>query len=183
MPSAMVNILALLAAVLWMWGCSSAENQGESVPPPSIPRTPASVFELKDTAGNLLSSSQLTGKWVVVNIWATWSPHSAREIPELIQLHRKWENGDAVVIGLAVDERGEEEVKPFLQRMGVNYPVACVDMPTIRRLFGEIDAIPTTFIIDPTWRLANRHTGYTGGRMLENEIKIFKKEAAEAGTQ
>jgi peroxiredoxin len=178
-----------IAVVFGLMSCGSkpaakdqAAEEKIQVPPPSIPRSPAPNFEWKDIDGNLISSAQLQGVWTVVHIWTTWSPQSVKEVSELVQLQNKFGKGDLHVLGISLDEK-EDDVRSFLKKNEINYPIIFMSMDTLEQYFGEIDAIPTTFLISPKWELANRHTGYVGGRLLAAELESLSSEKQNEPTK
>lgn len=156
----------ILIFALCLTACSRVAN----LPAPSIKKTPAPEFKLQNLSGDFVSCDEFKGKWVVLNIWATWCPPCTREIPDFIDLQEKLRKKNVQFVGISVDDGGIDVVKSFVQRNNINYPILLTDMDTIRTLFGSIDAIPTTFIISPDWYLINKHTGLLTYEALKNEI-------------
>ena len=127
-------------------------------------------WELKDLDGKTVRSSDFKGKVVVLDFWATWCGPCRAEIPNFVALRKKYAPEGLVVIGASVDEGGASTVKPFTQKLGVNYPVVLVDKK-LQQAFGGIEAIPTTFIIDRTGRVVKKHSGFANKDEFEQEIK------------
>lgn len=140
------------------------------IPPPSIERTPAPEFRLQNLQGDTIEANAFHGQWIVLNIWATWCPPCTREIPDFIRLQEKLADRGVQFIGISVDDGGLAVVQSFAQRNAINYPILMANMEMIRTLFGSIDAIPTTFIIDPDWYLVNKHTGLLTYDALKDEL-------------
>ncbi len=65
---------------------------------------------------------------------------------------------------------GAATVKPFTQKLGVNYPVVLAD-EKVQQAIGGIEAIPTTFIIDSPGRVVKKHSGFANKDEFEQEIK------------
>jgi peroxiredoxin len=127
-------------------------------------------WSLKDADGKMVHSTDFKGKVVILDFWATWCGPCRAEIPNFIVLQRQYEKQGLVVVGLSVDEDGAHVVKPFAQRLGMNYPVVLADKKT-QDAFGGIEAVPTTFIIDRKGRIAKEHMGFADKDEFENEIK------------
>lgn len=75
-----------------------------------------------------------------------------------------------MVVGASVDAGGAATIKPFTQKLGVNYPMVLAD-EKMEQSFGGIEAIPTTFIIDRAGRVVKTHFGFASKDEFEREIK------------
>ncbi|MGI8436303.1 MAG: TlpA disulfide reductase family protein [Chthoniobacterales bacterium] len=127
-------------------------------------------WELKNLEGKPVKLSDFKGKVVVLNFWATWCPPCRREIPDLVALQKQYAGKGLVIVGVAMDEGGPATVKPFVEKMGINYPVVMGDQKTAAA-YGGIEVIPTTFIIDKTGRIAAVRQGGADRAAFEEEIK------------
>ncbi len=132
----------------------------------------AAGFDLKDTAGQPQRLADLKGKWVVVNFWATWCAPCVKEIPDIAAFAK--EQGDKVrVIGVALDwdESGNQsaadqaKVKAFAKKVGITYPLV-LGTDASEKTFGHLKGMPTTFVYDPTGKLAFQKTGTVSKEML-----------------
>jgi thiol-disulfide isomerase/thioredoxin len=81
----------------------------------------ASSFSLTDTQGRAHTLESHHGKWVLVNLWATWCAPCLAEMPELEALSKS--RADVVVLGLAVDGQNATRVTRFAEKLGVTYPI------------------------------------------------------------
>lgn len=105
----------------------------------------AASFTLTDTAGATHALADYRGKWVVVNVWASWCAPCLAEMPELEALSRG--RVDVVVLGLAADGVDASRVNQFAHRLGVSYPVIAGDDKALRQF--RLRAFPTTVVYDP----------------------------------
>ena len=119
---------------------------------------PAPSWKLVSLDGNEVGSEALKGKVVVVDFWATWCGPCVHEIPGYVAMQKKYADRGLVIVGLSVDRKGEAAVRPFAKRMDVNYPLAIVT-PEVIAAFGELEAIPTTYLIDREGRIRHKKTG------------------------
>jgi thiol-disulfide isomerase/thioredoxin len=135
----------------------------------------APVFSFTTLEGEVIRSQDLAGRVVVVNFWATWCPPCRVEIPALQRLHEARAEDGVVVLGVATDVEGRRAVAPFVADREVTYAIGLAT-PEIRRAFGGITALPTTFIIGRDGVIHHRVFGFFAppamhaavGRLLED---------------
>lgn len=123
-------------------------------------------FTLKEVNGKSLTLSDLRGKVVVLNIWATWCPPCRKEIPDFIDLQKELGSKGLQIIGVSVDQQGMSVVKPFVKQHGMNYPVM-VDNGIVSQEYGPIKYVPTTFVIDREGYIQ----GYAPGMLTKDILK------------
>jgi peroxiredoxin len=124
-------------------------------------------FSMKDLKGQTHRLTDYRGKWVLVNFWATWCPPCQQETPELVALHNAHQAKDLVVLGVALDSR-KKDVEKFVTKYQVSYTMGVGDYKMAAQL-GEVEALPTTFLIDPTGKLV----GFQEGMITRSAIESF----------
>ena len=108
------------------------------------------------------------GKWVVVNFWATWCPPCLKEMPELSALDAMREHIE--VIGLAYEDIAAADLKAFLAKRPVVYPIAIIDITNPPKDFDTPSGLPVTYLMAPDGRVAKRFVGPVTARQLEAAI-------------
>ncbi|HEX4380001.1 MAG TPA: TlpA disulfide reductase family protein, partial [Candidatus Acidoferrum sp.] len=126
-------------------------------------------FKLDGIDGKPLSLSASHGKVILLNFWATWCGPCRAEIPDLIELQKKYAD-KLQIIGLDVDDDDSTEVKQFVEKFGINYPVAMVTNE-IRIQYGGVAALPTSFVLDSEGRVVQKHEGLRNPLLYEYEIR------------
>lgn len=139
---------------------------------PTVGRQMAPDFTLNDASGNPVKLSDFRGKVVLLNFWATWCPPCKIEIPWFDEFQRTYGDRGFVVLGVSMDEDGWKSVKPYIDNQKIGYRMM-VGNDDIALLYGGLEAVPTTLIIDRSGRIAATHTGLTGKQVLETEVKAI----------
>jgi thiol-disulfide isomerase/thioredoxin len=119
---------------------------------------PAPGWELKDVDGKPVNFSQFKGKVVVLDFWATWCGPCRSEIPGYVMLQEKYQDKGLVIIGVSLDQDGPEVVKKFIGDFRVNYPIVLADEKIVHA-YGDVEYLPTTFIIDRTGKIREEKIG------------------------
>lgn len=132
----------------------------------------AQGFVFKDMQGQAQRLSDYRGKWVLVNFWATWCPPCLAEVPDLVELHEAHRKSDLVVIGVAL-ESSEKSVKQFIDKKHVSYPIVVGDYDLAAQV-GEVEALPTSYLFDPTGKLVSYQEGMVTRSSIESYIKNKK---------
>jgi peroxiredoxin len=124
--------------VLFLTGCYN------SAPPPMIGK-PAPQFTVQDS-DRTVSLSDLKGKVVVLNFWATWCPPCVEEMPSLIQMQQRMENKGVIVLAVSVDD-DQSNYQKFLRDNRVNLLTVRDADQKSNNLYGTFK-FPETYIID-----------------------------------
>ena len=151
-----------------MTGCTKQRAPESKVKPDSA-RQQAPEFALKDADGRTVTLADYKGKVVLLNFWATWCGPCKIEIPWFADFEQKYKDRGFAVLGVAMDEEGWEVVKPYLAESKVNYRVI-LGNDTVAGLYGGVESLPTTFVLDRDGKIASTHVGLVSKSDYENEI-------------
>lgn len=132
-------------------------------------------FDLQDVAtGKTVRLSDYRGKAVLLNFWATWCPPCKVEIPWFVDLQKQYAKDGLVVLGVAMDDAGKDEIAKFASDMGINYPVL-LGTERVGDEYGGVEALPTSFYIGRDGRIVSRSFGLRSHGEVEDEIKAALK--------
>lgn len=120
-----------------------------------LPAKPS--LSIKTLDGKTFTLAEHKGNWVIVNFWATWCSPCIKELPELSNFVKTHSNVRA--IGLAYEDTEAAEIKAFLQKHPVSYPIAQVDTFEPPADFETPRGLPMTVIIAPDGSVAKKFTG------------------------
>jgi peroxiredoxin len=107
-------------------------------------------FALKDLSGKTWTFSELRGKVVLVNFWATWCPPCRKEMPDLEAIYRRFESKGFVVLGISDEESAK--VEPFIRERKVSFPVLLDPGRKVNEMF-VVEGIPKSFVYDREGKL------------------------------
>lgn len=93
-----------------------------------------------------LRLTDLRGKRVVLNFWATWCPPCRREIPHFVRLSQEVPAEELVILGLSDEE--PHRLVPFVRQQGIRYMVASIKNLDLPSPYRDVQSIPTTFFVD-----------------------------------
>jgi cytochrome c biogenesis protein CcmG, thiol:disulfide interchange protein DsbE len=135
-------------------------------------------FQLNDLDGKPVSLAAAKGKIVILNFWATWCGPCRAEVPDLVELQKRYAD-KLEIIALATDEDDPDEVRRFVLQSGINYRVAMTSEEVLRN-YGGIAALPTSFVIDPQGRIVQKHVGLNDPTIYELEVRAMLGEPVDA---
>ena len=150
---------------------------GLTTDPRAIPSTltgkPAPDFSLTLFDGRSVRLSDYRGKVVFLNFWASWCPPCRAEIPDFVDLYKKYHAKGLEIIGLSVDQSAEPVVD-FVKEFAVNYPIVMA-APDVIKAYGDIKGIPTSFILDAKGNILARYVGFRPRDVFEKDIRTALK--------
>ena len=138
-----------------------------AAPAPEV-GAPAPDFTLETVDGESLRLSDLRGKVVAVNFWATWCAPCRLEMPDLQERAERFPDRLAV-IGVNFAETAEE-VDAFRREVGVDFPLLLDPEADVQRLYRVL-GYPTTFFIDEEGTIRFQHVGLMSGGQLDEYLQ------------
>lgn len=131
---------------------------------------PAPEFSLKDASGTEKKLSDFRGSVVIIDFWATWCPPCREEIPHFVELYNQYKAQGLEIIGVSMDQSPERVIPGFIEKNKINYTILFGE-EKVYDLYGGINAIPTTFIVDKEGNLVRKYVGYREKGVFEQDIK------------
>ena len=169
-PLALV-VVAVVAAAMLYFGFHMARRAGGPEPPQLLGKsTVAPDFTLETLDGKNMRLSDLRGKAVLLNFWATWCGPCKIETPWLVELQKQYGSQGLQVVGVAMDDSGKDDIEKFAKDMGVNYPVL-LGKEAVGDAYGGVPALPESFFIGRNGKIVDRIIGLKGRGEIEDAIK------------
>lgn len=143
-------ILLLLLFVFVLVGCKPSETW-------------------QDNQGKKYSSSVFSGKWVIINYWASWCVNCKEETQSFNEFFQQKKN-NVLIFGVNYDNLQGADLASAVKDFGIQYPVL---LSSPAKLFGleNVDVVPVTFIINPQGKVVKKLLGPQTKEALQDEIK------------
>jgi thiol-disulfide isomerase/thioredoxin len=183
--------ISLTLSLLLMAGCvnsptlvsqnSANTPQGNRAPRSAYPMPPVSAsadssqygFTLLD--GRRMKMADYAGKVLVLDFWATYCPPCREEIPQLIELQRRYGAEGLSIVGLNVGGADDRpKVPEFVRDYRIQYTLGYPDTELVNLYLGNNDVIPQTIVFDRKGQLVKHFVGYDSTLHAELEQAIQK---------
>ncbi len=117
----------------------------------------APEFQITDFSGRSLNNTNMLGKVVFVDFWATWCNPCRRELPEFQAFYELYKKDQRVVFVAASTDQEKQKVQPYIDEMKFTFPVAFAEDTATK--FG-VEGIPSLFIIGPQGKIRYKIVGF-----------------------
>ncbi|MFM1652768.1 thiol-disulfide oxidoreductase ResA [Brevibacillus sp. B_LB10_24] len=158
-----VLLVALVFAIYSSYAKSGEVGVGDAAP----------NFSLKQLDGTPMKLSDLQGKAVLLNFWASWCDPCKAEMPDLEKEYGKWKDKGLVVVGVNIGET-PLIVNQFVEPRGLTFPILLDAKNEITKLYN-IGPIPTSFFIDANGKVVDKVVGQMNEAIIESKVaKILR---------
>ncbi|HUO16786.1 MAG TPA: redoxin domain-containing protein [Verrucomicrobiae bacterium] len=173
-PLVLVVVAVVVAGMLYFGfhaaRRSSSETSDNSFSGGPSLLKPAPDFTLQSLTGSNLRLSDLRGKAVLLNFWATWCGPCKIEMPWFVELQDEYGSQGLQIVGVAMDDSSKEDIAKFAKEMGVNYPVL-LGKEAVGDEYGGVPALPESFFIGRDGKIVDKIIGLKGKAEIEDAIK------------
>jgi peroxiredoxin len=188
-----LGLLAVILGGLWYWDqrgegandafgtveLPAAKNPTGQSPAAEVGRA-APDFLLETPDGGTLRLSDLQGRPVLVNFWASWCAPCRQEMPELVRAYERHRDAGLEIVGINLQEP-DQRVLDFAEEFGIEFPLVIDrdgELSDVWRLGGPIQGIPTSYFIDATGVIRAEHYGPMTEELLEERLALVLPEEA-----
>lgn len=145
-----------------------AKNVGETAP----------EFTGKSFSGNEIKLADFQNKVIILDFWASWCGPCRKEMPFLIELHKKYKDKDFEILAINIDEK-ESKAQKFLKKLETqpNFPIIWDKNSKISPMY-DLETMPTTYLIDKKGNIIFIHKGFKDSYKEDfyKEIEILLNE-------
>ena len=169
--------LILIAVIVLVGGSVYLVSTSSSRPPSEWVKSVvvgdlAPDFQLEDTKGNKVTLSDLRGKVVLVNFWATWCPPCIEEMPSMERLNEVIAGDDFVLLAINTEENGPGIVPAFLEKNPYTFSILYDNKGVVQKRYG-VFKFPESFIIQKDGTVVEKIIGPLDWSSLKT-ITYFK---------
>ena len=154
---ALIVIIVLVGAAVYLVSTSSSRPPSEMVKSVVVGDV-APDFQLEDTKGNKITLSDLRGKIVMVNFWATWCPPCIEEMPSMERLHEAMSSDDFVMLAINTEANGPSVGAAFLEKTPYTFPILYDDKGVVQKRYG-VFKFPESFIVGKDGKVVEKIIG------------------------
>jgi peroxiredoxin len=133
-------------------------------------KKPAPDFTLKSLKGSNLKLSEFRGDVVLINFWASWCGPCREEMPILNDLYLKYRDMGFTLLGVNVEENSTKAVN-MVRELKVVFPVLFDTKNKVSKLY-DVQAMPSTVIVDRDGNIRYSHRGYVPGTEDEYQRQV-----------
>ena len=188
-PGALRNVIGTvlvgvgIAVAVWMFGPTGAiTSQSISVTvaattdPPKVGK-PAPDLELALIDGTKVRLSDLKGKPVWINFWATWCPPCRAENPDIEEVYNEHKDADGLMILAPAIGEGRDTVAGYMERTDLHYPVG-TDPTTQIAANYRVLGIPTHVFVDREGIIRDMRVGAMSKKTMEKKVALISESPA-----
>lgn len=182
MKKIIIVVFILVFVSLVFTGCTTTQsnnptNNQNTNNTTNSTREIAPDFSWKDANGKVVKLSDLKGKVVLIDFWATWCGPCRMTIPHVEAIYEKYKGKGVEVLGVNLDQGNIEKVQQFIKDYGMKYLIIADPNSKVGSLYG-VNSIPRFFIVDKNGRIAKVIVGYQDnlGDVISKEIDALLKE-------
>jgi len=161
-------VVALVATVLAACGAQSVNNV----------QKPAPAVTFVTIKGEQVAINDLRGKVVLVNFWATDCAVCLKEMPQLVETHKKFQARGFETVAVAMRHDPPIRVVDYSEKNKLPFKVAFDPVGAHAKAFGEVTLTPTTFVIDKRGQIVRRILGEPDFKKLHELLETKLAEAS-----
>lgn len=156
-----IVVAVIAAAAVGPAALPAASETAGTAPPLTLLATPRPVpiVDFVNGDGKPMTSADFGGRFVLLNVWATWCVPCRKEMPTLDRLEQKMGGPDFEVVALSIDHQGRNVVAKFYREVGIKALGLYVDQSGKAAGMLEVVGLPTTLLIDRNGHEIGRKVG------------------------
>jgi cytochrome c biogenesis protein CcmG, thiol:disulfide interchange protein DsbE len=143
------STVALLLGAAWIWISADAswDTTAGKIPAPRRGFL-APDFSLLNLQGETITLSELRGRPVLINLWATWCPPCRAEMPDMQTIFEAYHEQGFLILAInATYQDSAAATASFVEEYGLTFPILMDTSGEVSRQY-QMRALPTSFFVD-----------------------------------
>ncbi|PRP51460.1 thiol:disulfide interchange protein [Bacillus halotolerans] len=128
-------------------------------------------FTLKTLSGERTSLSDVKGKKVLLNFWATWCKPCRQEMPAMEELQKEHSDVAVIAVNFTSAEKSEKQVQTFADTYHLTFPIL-IDKKGINAEYN-VFSYPTTYILDKKGVIQDIHIGTMTKKEMKEKLDLY----------
>jgi cytochrome c biogenesis protein CcmG, thiol:disulfide interchange protein DsbE len=173
------SLILLLVSAAWVWNSAAPPGgtTGGRIPAPR-PGFHAPDFTLQSLEGETIALSDLAGRPVLINLWASWCPPCRAEMPAMERVYQDFKDQGLVILAVnATDQDNLPSARAFVDSLGLTFTILMDPAGEVSAAY-ELRALPTSFFVDGQGVIREV---VVGGPMSEALLRIRVQQLFEEG--
>ena len=172
----LISLVSILgAAWIWLTRPTATNSAGEKISAPQRGFL-APDFELSDSTGQTYRVSELRGRPLLINFWASWCTPCRAEMPAMERVYQKYRDRGFLILGVnSTIQDNRRDALTFSDGLQLSFPILFDDQGEASDLFA-VRALPTSFFVAPDGTIEEV---VIGGPMAEALLNIRVQQLVE----
>jgi len=151
-----------LLVAIGVSSCNSNDAPSKTAGANMLPRQVMEAENRAASGATPIKLANYSGKVVLVNLWATWCGPCRMETPELVRLHKEFQDRGVEMIGLSTEnpDSSARSVSDFVREFNVDYQIGWAKPEVAQIMMAGRSSIPQSFIIARDGRVIRRFIGF-----------------------
>ena len=131
----------------------------------AVQTTPAALpaFQFPDLDGKPHTQTEFTGKYVLIDLWATWCTTCRNVVENVKEIRKLPEAKDLTVIGISIDKGSPDKVKSFTKKMKMDWLILHDPKNTLSVPLAY-ESVPAVYFFSPSGELLGSMIGYDSAK-------------------
>lgn len=139
----------LISGLVWIFSSRVDPNLNTASPPVAQAGFRAPDFSLRTAEGEIITLSELKGRPILINFWASWCPPCRAEMPAFERAYQTWQDQGFLILAInATQQDSIDQALAFAQEYGLSFPLLFDTDSQVYRNY-QVRSLPTSFFIDP----------------------------------
>lgn len=137
-----------------------------------LPGSLAPGFSLARLGGGDVSLSELRGRAVLINFWASWCPPCRLEMPDLVRAYERYEAQGLTILAVNLTfQDAMQDVEAFVEEFHMTFPVLLDERGEVAAGLYRLRGLPTSVFVEPSGIIRRIYIGAMSAEQIDEFVK------------